>query len=809
MPSSLVPAGLAERCWSTELLEALARGEEEELVDADMLAARREVTMTLRKITKETEKMANRFASTMARGRDQTGIQAVWNAFADSTQRRAITSVEAAQYLLGPRADGTLSIVRPNTLPAYAAHDLLMANPRHFLASDRNHWETGQFMIRSREEVDRIARIEGITSPTPVLDDFTRKVKAALAGHSIEWENVERDLLHALVMHLYESRTTQMNPHARIATVILRAIDPYPGETINDQLIARLLQDIGVLPRCDTLTTSKAMEAVCRSMNMRGEVTTETGVPTTTLSDGLLRGDELDALRTDFSSHRVWVIDDASASELDDGISFTRINDSEDVWVHVHVADPTSVIPIDHALARRASYAGSALYLPEGNYPLFPIPDMSRFSLGAADAEGPARTGTGQGVLTMSARVTPSGAFTESKVKLGYIDKARLTTYNLVDQATGRQQTSEAYQPFGTPIAKGTREQLRFVKNAPITDAERDDLDLLFTLARRRKRHRLREAGLEFGSKRGESSLYSSGPIRPLANIFESPAMIPSTTNTLAEDVYINYTVQPGGWAQITAATAVAEMMILAGRICADWCSQRGIAIPYRGGLAPADIASTISRPSMTLAELLARRDENGTVDPMVVRQAGIGFSPGFIDSKPVDHWQLGFVGGDKGYARVTSPLRRFDDFLVHSQIKSYLAQQSSIKWGKLLKSNAMMALAKPSEDAQKRNRLGSAMAQVYWLSQLVRSRLADPSAKGYEGPIVDLAKPMQARVVSLPIQGAVGAGRMDVEVAELQALVEVALGKQAGTFEIGQEVGIRITNAQLRPKALVQGVLV
>jgi hypothetical protein len=868
------------------LLQALARGEEvtgDEELDADIIKARRQVMMTLRKIQKETEKMMNRFAANpgagtarRASGREgkeaeavkqgpgsdvaYTGIQAVWDAFAsiDPTERKSITAVQAAQVLLGPQTDGSLPVVRPNTLPAYAAHELLMANPQYFLSGDRNQWESCSFMVRSRDEVERNRRVEAVISRSTAetsaqFDDFVRKVRAALAArsrserHTTEWTVIERELLHALAMRLYESRSTQLNPNVRIATVILRTIDPYPGEAINEQLIARVLQDIGVVPQCDTLTTSKVIENVCRALSMQGVKTTETGLPlrspsasaSTSLApsrmsggggdrNGLLRGDELDGLRTDFSSHRVWVIDDASALELDDGISFTRIEGSDDIRVHVHVADPTSVIPLDHDIARRAGILGTASYLPEGNTPLFPLPDiMSRFSLGA----GIATKRSGQGVLTISARVSPQGTFSEPCVELGWIENSRLTTYDAVDEALGSSSAQTRRMPFGIPelaLQKAdeqideTKARVRAAKQVPISEAERSDVDLLFQIARIRRRHRLRNAGFDHLNDSSDSTLFSAGPIRPLSNLFASPSAVPSSTAVpgAQEDIHVKYSVHSNKPREASSASAVSEIMMLAGRVCAEWCSQRGIAIPYRGGLEPIEVvASSTHRGTMSLAEVLAQRDENGLIDKMVLRRSGLGLAPGFVDSKPVDHWQMGFVGDDKGYTRASSPLRRFDDFLVHAQIKSWLARHSATastpSWGRLLDTEQVMSLVAVSDDAQRRDRLNGRVVQAYWRSHLVMSRLADYSAQGYipddSGALVNLDAPFKGLVTvpPTPIPGSIGStGPMQVEVPELQCAMTVDVGKESGRFEIGQEVRVRVVEATLRPKADIRAVL-
>jgi exoribonuclease-2 len=98
------------------------------------------------------------------------------------------------------------------------------------------------------------------------------------------------------------------------------------------------------------------------------------------------------------------------------------------------------------------------------------------------------------------------------------------------------------------------------------------------------------------------------------------------------------------------SAAMVRECMLLAGEGAADWAARRRLAFPYitqEGGDLPA-------KPLPGLA---------GSVQ---LRRC---MRPRAVSAKPGYHWGLGL----DGYSQVTSPLRRYTDFLAHQQIHALL----------------------------------------------------------------------------------------------------------------------------------------
>jgi exoribonuclease-2 len=79
--------------------------------------------------------------------------------------------------------------------------------------------------------------------------------------------------------------------------------------------------------------------------------------------------------RTDLRHLDVWVIDNESTRDRDDGFSLTLHRDGAQT-LSIHIADPAAFISPESGLWREASRRGTTLYFPDGNLPMFP-PELS------------------------------------------------------------------------------------------------------------------------------------------------------------------------------------------------------------------------------------------------------------------------------------------------------------------------------------------------------------------------------------------------------------------------------------------------
>jgi exoribonuclease-2 len=80
---------------------------------------------------------------------------------------------------------------------------------------------------------------------------------------------------------------------------------------------------------------------------------------------------EVEDWRTDLTSILTFSIDAAETKDIDDALSFERL-DGGGYRVGVHVADPSARVEPDSVLDRLARDRGTSIYLPTGNLPMFP-----------------------------------------------------------------------------------------------------------------------------------------------------------------------------------------------------------------------------------------------------------------------------------------------------------------------------------------------------------------------------------------------------------------------------------------------------
>lgn len=777
MPSSLVRPELASRCWSKELLQLWAAGtsEEEGLgkeAMVNMQDARRKAVMIMRKVQLHTEKMEQRLASGV--NGMMGGVEAIWEKWSTENDgdRAGITSAQAADFLLD-----TEGKTRPNTLPAYAAHGLLMQRPDLFLADSGEMWETGRFLVRSRAERDRLGRVarwvEGSSAEDKrPMEAFVAKATSVILASKTEkadaeWTDEDLDIISILTSRLFEVRSTQVSPYHELVPSIVKALGVYSNRRVEEGLIAKLLRDLGVLPAYDSLEVSKSIEMDRRNMAMSGvKIRGE---------QDLLAGNEMDDLRQDFTGHRVYVIDDPTASELDDGISLEKIHESTDVWLHVHVADPTRYISPNHPLSINASFQGSSLYLPEGGRPLFPSRViMKELSLGAEITKGDGS----QGVLTFSARLDSNGTVQDSKVALGWIKKPRVVTYESVDAALGVERT-ERLRPLGTNRPDIDRAQ------PELTEMDIADLTLIRELAIKHRSKRFEKTGLEWGLPSGEVSIVS--PTGPLFNLYDRSQLTSKPSFSPVPE--LDYTVSLPS-KEVNASAVVAETMILAGKIAARFCSDHNLPVIFRGNDAPVGV----TEPS-AVEKLLASRDPGtGFVDGFEQLAANVYFSPGLVGTKPMNHWGMGIEAVDGGYIRATSPLRRFGDMIAHWQIKSALAKMGGRTEVKSLDENEVSSLATRSEEAAKRIKRAGKNGQAYWRAGLFMSRLEDPLQIHRDS--IDLKAPLKARIAgSTSYLQATHSTMVPVHLTDLGCTASLMFGGfDKGKWQIGDEVSVIIT---------------
>jgi len=142
------------------------------------------------------------------------------------------------------------------------------------------------------------------------------------------------------------------------ASTILRATGMYDDNVLDQRVGWTFLQEIGAIAPWENRV----------HFDMRLPSVTSRIMPPEKLPKGIQTLntdlDVLDGLRKDWGSLPVYCIDDIDANEIDDGVSIEPTDLSDEYWIHVHVADPASMIEPRSVIAQNAMSAMRTIYLP-------------------------------------------------------------------------------------------------------------------------------------------------------------------------------------------------------------------------------------------------------------------------------------------------------------------------------------------------------------------------------------------------------------------------------------------------------------
>jgi exoribonuclease R len=400
----------------------------------------------------------------------------------------------------------------------------------------------------------------------------------------------------------------------------------------------------------------------------------------------------LESIRHDFGDLPVFVIDDVVAEELDDGISIEPVaSDSRSHWIHIHVADPTRILPPTHHIALKAREVSETMYFNHGSVPMLP-PQLHQMSLGKASA-----TGTPEHVMTFSVKVNDSGDIVDYKVRAGIIRNVQILTYEDVDQVINAPVFQASY-----PFKSGALPPVPAPPN--LDQSYIQQLQNLYKVAR----------NIVAGAHRSGTFSYSF----PSSDVSFKQKGLPSTVNLDRLDKPVlfrgfpemEYKVNNPDVVHSGARLMVSEFMKAASRAASRFAADRGIPLIRRSS------AKAYIPNEKVLEDLLAVRNERGRVDPIVVLRSGIVVPRITNTPLPKGHWVLGIPEGE-GYVRATSPLRRFADLITHWQIKHTLLNPSS---SPLFSLDWMFDFANELTMKERHTRKLSNQHRVYWSSLYV-----------------------------------------------------------------------------------------
>lgn len=373
-----------------------------------------------------------------------------------------------------------------------------------------------------------------------------------------------------------------------------------------------------------------------------------------------------------------FVIDSTTANELDDGISISPVDPTQPIdpsdatanWIHVHVADPTSLIAPNDPLSLTSQFKGISSYLPHTCFPMMP-PILSKEAFNLAN---------GRNVLTFSARLDSFGEIIDYKVRPSLLENVCKTNYKDVDGVLSFDgvcgfKDDDPYRAYLEVWDKDFLQARRAqsVSTAP-SSLGQEKVDLLRgcqAITSLHSKHRV-------SSGRVETSF-------PEDNVHVRPFGARAGPEPAGETTV--YMSLPASTLVSPARSMVAEAMIIAGRVAAKFCTDHQIPILYRGVGPLVPEKGDPEEFERIMQQLRAVKcTKTGTVPRKIYNQLIQYHSGAFNDPRPLMHSHMGILGvnpldgssekeGMIGYVKATSPLRRFSDMIAHWHIKTALAK--------------------------------------------------------------------------------------------------------------------------------------
>lgn len=636
-------------------------GIEDKPVNTKELMARVTVAEKVRAFNKATEDLFNGYAAHF-----KNNVYPRVSA-ADEEAWTSVTVAEAAKLLNVQHPDRNLVL--------HAVYSHLMKNSQAFVMDNHNFLSTQTFYVRPRSQVERFKRVSDLMhTSSPCVGQFAMRAKSIVAelrkmttnpkdqapsfNPAPELAFLEDDQLfiRLLLDSLVDMRSAQTDPYTPLVCNIIKAVGLYDGDVDSAQ-VRLFLVDMGVLaPWQDVASLVEFQPGLITPLPgpeppASARWATKSGATATSLGpDGFYPIDPLESIRHDFGQLPVYTIDDHGAQELDDGISVERdASDPSILWVHVHVADPTAVLPPTHPFARRARDMVHTHYFHQGSQSMLPESLVGdKLSLGHSALNGEA-----ENVMTFSAKIDSTGNILDYKVRAGIVHNVRVLKYDDVDAAMSFH-IQDAVYPFGRP---------KKLHSAPLNlpSADVENFQLLDLFRERMVANRLRMSSFSYGLGSPELTV-SPTPLPVGAADSIQPGLF-------CGEPKISYGVRERymfGSHQI-----VAEAAQVANRVASMFGRDHGIPLARRSLAAPVG-------SDAILADLLKLRDVTGWVDFFEVRRRELQPTSGRYTLEPAEHWTLGVAEGE-GYTRATSPLRRYGDLVTHWQLKHALLHKQPL----------------------------------------------------------------------------------------------------------------------------------
>ena len=505
-------------------------------------------------------------------------------------------------------------------------------------------------------------------SPTGAIGPFIDRVDLSKSRRQI-WDVEILGSLNAkdqIILHYLDAWVTAryLNKNSLLRSLgpmLLRSMGLYEAYDLDESTGFTFLQELGLVSPWQDASLYQT------SLGVPGHDTLH---PMTALRNEAFQSysvselrDTMAPYRKDWGNSPVFCIDGPDTTERDDGVSLEGIEGNEsEVWVHIHVANPSAFIDPRSTIARYAAKISESIYLPDIKHPMLDPKLSQELSLGA-----------NRPCLTFSARIDEKGNIVETEVSNGIVHNVSYITPERLEDELGLGHTSK--KSTTTLLNVGdVRPQVRnedintsSCTARPITLEEICILRRLRAVAEATHHRRERDGAISPMSQdiakntirpeiffgQGLSNL--AEPLSKQFRHFRGDPIISLVTNTNSGRDVLNM---------------VADLMILAGEVCARWCVERRLPVPYRG---------IRLNPEPALDPARFKKENFDLAIPQHAEAAGNSLSRyvrllGSVDcsASPLEHVALGLPA----YVKATSPLRRYSDLLAHWQIEAAIRQE-------------------------------------------------------------------------------------------------------------------------------------
>lgn len=605
----------------------------------------------------------------------------------------------------------------------YAISTALLRGEWGFSIDPKSYAESRIVAVESKKDLDTVRRVQvwvrayqeemaliaggfdvpdNISRKAMVLKNFARKAKALVAEsrtiryttpegtvltckprhladslddkamiHSLEFSSTDKDFIQFMGMHT-SSRLFYYHQQLRgLPSVILRAVDVYPGRALDLDFSHTFLVEIGVTqPYDNPFALDRDILPPIHDVEAEMEAMKEQIKVGMSAADVANLCDSMSAIRKDWGDLPVFCVDSRETSDVDDGISIQRIDDSDgEFWFHAHIAHISAFTSPDHVLGKHAETRGSSLYLPDARIAMLPDWATAEFSLAP-----------NKPVITFSARMTKHGDILETKIQAGFIRNVRRISYDMLDDALeyqnndGPKKSDPLIIKVGPDIAREKSAQV-FDFEAP-TESDKRPLRDLYNMARSLVERRPRTPFGTFATRTGvyTHGLNRRGPATYSTDQNLSHAQFSLINPSIEMVINNNYAIEKLDFEDQfnrPSRIVVQESMLLAGVIAAKWAADRNIPIVYYGTRAVTDgledFTKMLRQKVIELGKGARGWSRNISTDVLGL------YALRHVAVHPVEHRLLGF----SHYTKITSPLRRYLDLLSLWQIDAALREEA------------------------------------------------------------------------------------------------------------------------------------